>query len=51
MNRRRFTVGISLWKHEPSAQMPWAKTMLGLVIAFSSFPIRRASVAGRLAAP
>src|SRR5580704_19495686 len=25
------SVGISFWKHEPSAQSPWAKTMLGLV--------------------
>src|SRR6185312_6293529 len=24
--------GISFWKHEPSAQIPWAKTMLGLAI-------------------
>src|SRR3984957_17968194 len=25
------SVGITLLKHEPSAQMPWANTMLGLV--------------------
>src|SRR5262249_41958133 len=30
------SVGISLLKHEPSAQRPWAKTMLGLAIVISS---------------
>jgi hypothetical protein len=30
------SAGISFWKHEPSAQIPWAKTMLGLVMVFSS---------------
>ena len=25
------SAGISFWKHEPSAQSPWANTMLGLV--------------------
>src|ERR1700694_3032708 len=29
------SVGINFWKHVPSAQIPWAKTMLGLVMAFS----------------
>src|SRR5215470_6974873 len=24
------SAGISFWKHEPSAQMPWQKTMAGL---------------------
>src|SRR5258706_48294 len=33
--------GITLLKHEPSAQMPWAKTMLGLVCLdmIDSFPV------------